>query len=124
MTCNATTPTLQKKWFINNFKTIKILNKNGRIAFQRHSILKYARGVSITKEAFLKMRDVTIVPGDSIELQSNVYLKDYGNEVYLTRYCFSMDDKRCNGGFFTFTPKEWINFWTNIRGSILECLNK
>ena len=124
MTCNATTPTLQKKWFINNFKTIKILNKNGRIAFQRHSIHKYARGLSITKEAFLKMIDVTIVPGDSIELQTNVHLKDYGNEVYLVKHCFSRDDKRCIGGFFTFTPKEWINFWTNIRGSIVECLNK
>ena len=123
MDCNATSPLSQKKWFINNFKTIKIVNKNDRVIFQRYSSHKYCRGLSISKDAFLKMTDITIVPGDSLELETNVYLKDYGNQVCLTKYCFSRDNKRCNGGFFSFTPKEWIYFWTNIRGSIVECLS-
>lgn len=112
-----------KKWFVNGFKTVKILgSKTGRVAFQRKN--KYTRGLSISKEAFLKMVDVTILPGDSLELEPNVFLKDYGNSVHMVKYCLTSDKKRCDGGFFSFTPKEWNYFWTKLRPKVLEQLNK
>ena len=113
---------LSKKWFLNDFKTIKILNKNGRVAFQRFN--KYSRGLSISKDAFLKMVDITIIPGDKMELEPNVFLRDYGNHIHMVKYCMTRDNKRCDGGFFTFTPKEWMYFWTRIRSEIIDSLDR
>lgn len=109
-------------WTFNDYKVIKVIDRNGRIAFQRKG--KYIRGLSISKEAFFKMEDVTIVPGKRMELESNVWLINYGNSINLVKYCLSGDGKQCDGGFFAFTPKEWIDFWMKIRSGIINYLNK
>lgn len=101
------------KWFFNDCKLVKIMPTSGRIAFQRKNN-HYTRGLSISKDAFLNMDDVTIVPGRRIELEPNVWLSNYGNAIHLVKYCLTQDQKQCNGGFFTFTPKEWIYFWTKM----------
>ena len=112
------------EWLFNDYKIVKIVkSKSPRIAFQRHGY-KYTRGLSITKEAFLKMEDVTIVPSMRIELEPNVFLTNYGTSIHLVKYCLTKDGKRCDGGFFTFTPKEWIFYWTNIRQCILTYLSR
>ena len=88
-----------------------------RVLFQRKG--KYLRGVSISKDAFLKMDDVTIVPNMEMELEPNVWLRNLGNQIHLVKYCLTRDNKRCDGGFFVFSPKEWMHFWKKLRPSIL-----
>ena len=110
------------KFLLNDYKVVKVIRGN-RIAFQR-KCNKYTRGLSISKDGFYKMEDDTITPGMELELESNVYLRNYGKQIYMVKYCMTRDAKRCDGGFFAFTPKEWIYFWTNIRTSLFEYLNK
>ena len=114
---------MDKKWLFDSYKVIKIFGPTDRIAFQRkHS--KYTRGLSISKDAFLKMEDVTITPGMRIELERNVWLSNYGNQIHMVKYCLTRDNKRCDGGFFSFTPKEWAYFWNTLRVAILRELEK
>ena len=109
-------------WTFDDYKVIKVIARNERIAFQR--IGKYVRGLSISKNAFLKMDDVTIVPGTRMELEPNVWLINYGKSINLVKYCVSKDGKQCDGGFFTFTPKEWNHFWTIIRIYVIDYFDK
>lgn len=117
MDTNARIRIQKNKWLFNDYKQIKIFGKDNRIAFQRKG--KYVRGVSISKEALLKMDDVSLTPGMQMELEPNVWLKNYGNGIQLTKYCITHDGKQCNGGFFIFTPKEWQSFWNSYRKEIL-----
>jgi hypothetical protein len=109
------------KWCFEDYKIIKVL-RNGRLAFQRKG--RYTRGISISKDAFLKMEDVTINSGMRMELESNVYLSNYGDRIQLIKYCVTSDGKQCNGGFFNFSLKEWIHFWTTIRKEVLNFYDK
>ena len=112
------------KYLLNDYKMVKVIRgKNTRIAFQR-KCNKYTRGLSISKDALGKMEDVTITPGMEVELESNVYLRNYGKQIHMVKYCMTKDAKRCDGGFFTFTPDEWIYFWTKIRAPLLDYVNK
>lgn len=113
------------KYLLNDYKVVKVMRRgnNSRIAFQR-KCNKYTRGLSISKDGLCKMEDVTITPGMEIELESNVYLKNYGKQIHMVKYCMTRDAKRCDGGFFAFTPGEWIYFWTNIRAPLIEYMNK
>ena len=106
------------KWFFNDHKVVKVA-KNSHVIFQRKGN-KYTRGLGISKDAFFKMEDVTIVPSMRIELEPEVWLINYGRSVHMVKYCLTRDKKRCNGGFFTFTPKEWNYFWTSIRQNIIK----
>lgn len=111
------------KWSFNDYKVVKVLGPTkDRIAFQRKG--KYTRGLSISRNAFLKMEDVTIVPGMEMELEPNIYLKHHDKSINLVKYCETSDHKRCDGGFFSFTTKEWIYFWTTMRKAIIEYLDK
>ena len=110
------------KWLFNSYKVIKLFASNDRIAFQRKC--KYTRGLSISKEAFLRMEDVTITPGMRIELEPNVWLSNYGNQIHMVKYCFTRDNKKCDGGFFSFTPKEWIYFWNTLRLEVLKQMER
>lgn len=114
--------TKSNKWLFNDYKTVKLLGTNGRIAFQRKG--KYTRGLSISNTAFLNMEDVTIEPGRRIELEPNVYLTNYGDQIHMVKYCLTADKKKCNGGFFTFTPTEWKYFWTKFRHDIVKALER
>ena len=110
------------KWLFDSYKVIKILGPNYRVAFQRKA--KYTRGLSISKDAFLKMEDVTITPGMRIELEPDVWLSNFGNQIHMVKYCVTRDHKRCDGGFFSFTAKEWIYFWNTLRVGILKELER
>ena len=110
------------KWSFDSYKIVKVLPRNGRIAFQRKGG-KYMRGLSISKDAFLKMEDITIIPDMRLELEPNVWLINYGNRIHLVKYCLTKDEKRCDGGFFYFTPKEWIYFWNELRRKIIDHCN-
>ena len=116
---------LEGKWHFNESKLIKVIKgkKRGyRVAFQCKG--KYTRGLSISKDAFLKMEDVTITPGMRMELDSNVWLTNYGKSVHLVKYCQTHDEQKCEGGYFSFTLKQWFYFWTNLRENIIDYLNK
>ena len=107
------------KWTFDDYKLVKfITGKKPRIAFQKKG--KYTRGLSITIDGFHKMEDVTITPGMEICLEKNVYLKQQGKCVVLKKLCHTHDNKPCDGGFFQFTMKEWLHFWTTMRHTIEE----
>ena len=109
--------------FENRDKIIKVIGKkNKRIRFQRKDV--YNRGVSISKDGLLTMEDVTITPGSRINLEPRIYLTNYGSYIHLVKYCFSEDKKQCEGGYFSFTPKEWFTFWTSIRNKIIDYCDK
>ena len=116
-------PLRNDKWVFNDYKLIKIIGAaKDRVAFQRKG--KYTRGLSISKDAFMKMEDVTITPGMKIEVEPNVFLSHYDKSINLLRLCHSADSKQCNGGFFSFTLKEWQQFWTTIRVAIIGYFEK
>lgn len=111
------------KWYFNDYKVVKIFGTAmDRIAFQRKG--KYVRGISITKDAFHKMEDVTIVPGEELSLGNNIYLKNRGKSIILVKYCQTSDNKCCEGGFFSFTQSEWMNFWMTMRPRIIAYWNE
>ena len=117
----------QRKWDIseNGKKVISLLRNGTRISFQRKGVSgNCSRGLTISGEAFRKMEDVTIEPSLSIEIDKNVFLSNYGNRVNLTKYCTTRDSKRCEGGFFYFTPKEWQRFFPTIRNKVLERIER
>lgn len=110
------------KWLFNTVKQVKVSRNKQRVLFQRKG--NYVRGLSISKEAFLRMEDVTIKPDMRIELEPNVWLINYGTDITLVKYCFTQDKQRCDGGFFKFTPMEWSFFWTHIRKEVMECFDQ
>ena len=111
------------KWLFNDYKIVKVIGAaKDRVAFQRKG--KYVRGISITKDAFRKMEDVTIVPGMEVVLENNVHLKNYGKNVNLVKYCETKDNKRCEGGFFSFSLNDWLYFWTVMRPGINAYFNE
>ena len=111
------------KWTFDEYKVIKVIGAaKDRIAFQRKG--KYTRGVSISKDAFMKMEDVTLTPGMEMILEDHLHLKNAGKSIYLIKYCKTRDNKQCEGGFFSFTPKEWMVFWTKLRKPIIDYLQK
>jgi len=103
-------------WNIGEKKIVKLM-KNGRVAFQQQKG-RYNRGLSLSKDAFLKMEDVSITPATRIELEPNVWLINYGQCIQLVKYCLTKDQKRCDGGIFFFTPKEWMMFWNKTQQQI------
>ena len=110
------------KWLFNDVKQVKVSPNKQRVLFQRKG--KYIRGLSISKEAFSRMEDVTIKPGMRIEVETNVWLSNYGKDITLVKYCLTRDNKRCDGGFFQFTPQEWSFYWRHIRKKVMEYFDK
>jgi len=111
----------QYKWSFDSYKVVKIIKASEKVSFQRKGNA-YNRGITISKDAFYKMDDVTLTPGLKIELEPNVVLSNYGNRISMVKYCLTHDQKRCEGGFFNFTSKEWLYFWDNLRGKIKQGL--
>ena len=106
------------KWCFDNYKIVKIIRASERISFQRKSN-RYNRGLTISKEAFLNMDDITLTPGRKIELEPNVVLmNDLPKRISLIKYCVTHDGKKCEGGLFNFSLKEWCYFWNKLRGEI------
>ena len=116
-------PSLHNKWYFNDYKLIKVFGMDDRIAFQRKGN-KYRRGVTLSKDAFRKLVDVSIVPGMQLELGPNLILSNLGKRIQLIKYCFTRDMKRCDGGFFYFTLSEWQYFFNKLRPEILERLSQ
>lgn len=110
------------KWLFNEVKQVKVSPNKQRLIFQKKG--KYIRGLSISKAAFSQMEDVTITPGMRLEVEPNVWLINYGTDITLVKHCLTHDNKRCDGGFFQFTPQEWSFFWTHIRGAIMDFFDK
>ena len=110
------------RWLKKKEKEIKVIPSTQRLSFRRTG--KYRRGLTISKDAFYKMDDVTITPGMRIELEPNVWLINYGVHINLVKYCMTADNKRCDGGFFSFKPSEWRDFWTNIRPKIMASYDR
>lgn len=106
----------QRTWRFHESKSIKIIGK-GRLCFQRKAN-KYMRSVTITQDGFNKMEDVSLIPGARLELEPNIILINYGTRIHLIKYCLTRDGKRCEGGFFYFTPKEWQTFWNDMYKAI------
>lgn len=114
---------LCNKWYFEDCKLIKLFGANDRIAFQRKGN-KYVRGVTLSKDAFLKMVDVSITPGMTMELEPNIVLRNLGKRIQMIKYCLTRDMKKCDGGFFYFTLSEWQYFWNKLRPEILERLSQ
>ena len=114
---------LTNKWYFTDYKLIKVFGKDNRIAFQRKGV-HYTRGVTLSKNAFLNMVDVTIVAGMKLELEPNLVLCNLGKRIQLIKYCLTRDMKKCDGGFFYFTLSEWQYFWNKLRPTILERLSQ
>ena len=111
------------KWCFDNYKIVKIIKTSERISFQRKGN-RYNRGVTISKEAFFKIDDITITPGCQIELEKNVVLmNDLPKRICLIKYCMTCDGKKCEGGLFNFTLKEWFHFWNTLREQIVKKLH-
>lgn len=110
------------KWNFNTYKQVKIIKTSNRISFQRKG--NYTRGLTISKDAFHNMDDVTITSGRRIQLEPEVWLINHGKEITLVKYCMTHDKKRCEGGYFVFTLKEWNYFWTIIRQHILQYFDR
>ena len=110
------------KWYFDEYKVIKILESSNRIAFQRKG--RYVRGVTISEDAFRNLSDVSIVPTSRQEIEKNTYIFNLGSRIQIIKYCFSRDGKRCEGGFFNFTPKEWQYFWISMRPKVINYLNE
>ena len=87
------------KWYFNDYKVIKVFGADQRIAFRRIGD-NYRRGVTLTKDAFRNMVDVTIVPGMKVQLDRNCLFISHGKRIQLIKYCFTRDKKKCDGGFF------------------------
>ena len=111
------------KWYFNDYKLIKVFGTNDRIAFHRKGN-HYTRGVTLSKDAFLNIIDVTITPGMKVELEPNVFLSNLGKRIQLIKYCLTRDNKRCDGGFFYFTLSEWQYFLNKLRPAIMERLSQ
>ena len=114
---------LCNKWYFEDYKLIKVFGADDRIAFQRKGN-KYTRGVTLSKDAFLKLVDVSITPGMTMELESNLVLRNLGKRIQMIKYCLTRDMKKCDGGFFYFTLSEWQYFWNKLRPEILERLSQ
>lgn len=114
---------LCNKWYFEDYKLIKVFGVDDRIAFQRKGN-KYTRGVTLSKDAFLKLVDVSISPGMTMELESNVVLRNLGKRIQMIKYCLTRDMKKCDGGFFYLTLSEWQYFWNKLRPEILERLSQ
>jgi len=111
------------QWTLGGNKFIRLYG--GKISFQRSTETDRHhrnRGIVIDSHSMLQMDDVSIDPNYYKWLNEKVLLKNDGKGVRLTKYCISSDDKRCNGGFFYFTPEEWQYFWKDIREEIVSRL--
>ena len=113
----------RNKWYFSDYKLIKVFGKDDRIGFQRKGN-KYTRGVTLSRDAFHKIEDVTITPGMKMELEPNVVLSNLGKRIQLIKYCLTRDMKKCDGGFFYFTLSEWQYFLNKLRPAILEQLSQ
>ena len=115
------------RWIIARDKYVKVFAKCGKVTFQRltkKDLNHRSRGVTLTKDAFLKMDDVSIAPASHVNLDKNIVLTNYGRTIQLTKYCFSKDNKQCDGALFFFTPSEWSHFWNGIRSNIIKRINE
>lgn len=118
---------VKTKWYLDEDerKVVRIIGDGSRIMFERKGMRSSnARGVTISANAFANMQDVSIKPDLSVELETNVFLRNYGHRIHLNKYCTMRDTKRCEGGFFYFTPSEWQLFWTTIRSKVLEKIDE
>ena len=107
-------------WRLSDKKTIKLFpSKNARVAFRKAAHNNTSRGLSISKEAFRRLHQLSIEICDGTDykpksrevlLDDNLYLKFYTNQVKMTRYCMTRDKKQCDGSFFLFDNDEWVNF--------------
>lgn len=116
-----------KRWSISSEKYVKVFGKRGNVTFQKmtkNDLNHRSRGVTISKDAFLKMDDVSFAPASHVNLDKNIVLTNYGRNIRLTKYCFSTDNKQCDGGLFLFTPIEWSYFWNTIQPKIVERLKE
>lgn len=110
----------QCSWRLSDNKTIKLFqSKFTRVAFQKTTQGKPSRGLSISKEAFCRLHNMTTDIYDAldykpkspqVQLDDNVFLIFYSNHVKLTRYCTTRDNKKCDAAFFIFNGDEWVNF--------------
>ena len=108
-------------WRLNERQTICMWHRSHKVSFQRKvegMRRTHYRSLRITRKAFEKLRDVTILPGHSILLDNNLELISYGKSIKLTRYCLSRDKRQCEGNIFIFTEQDWQTFWNEIRPAI------
>lgn len=111
------------QWKIKSNKFVKVFSGGRKITFQKttnEDKNHRSRGVTINENAFHHIEDVSINPTTSIDLDKNIVLKNCDGKIYLVKYCFSRDEKCCNGGLFIFTMEEWFYFWNVIRVKIFE----
>ena len=115
-------------WNISSNKFIKLFSGGRKVTFQKvttkNDTNHQSRGVTISDKIFHHLEDVSIDPSSSVALDKNITLKNCNGKIYLTKYCFSKDDKCCSGGLFIFTMDEWFYFFNTIRWKILEKLRE
>ena len=105
------------QWRLGDNKFIRLFGGKRKITFQKQTNSDRhhgSRGITIDVTSFLRMDDVSLHPNYCIELADNIFLKNNGRRIQLTKYCCSLDEKRSNGSFFNFTEAEWQYFWNRI----------
>ena len=93
---------------IDDNREIRVTKKG--VNFKRRQG-KYFRPLYLPFDAFNKMEDITKLPVKQLELSSNISLINLGNRIQLVKHCESRDGRRCEAGYFTFSPDEWQAFW-------------
>ena len=93
---------------IDDNREIRVTKKG--VNFKRRQG-KYFRSLYLDFDTFNKMEDITKLPVKRLELASNIALINLGDSIQLVKHCHSRDGKRCQAGFFTFSPDEWQAFW-------------
>lgn len=114
---------ITNQWRLADNKFIRLFHGGHRVSFQKRTYNDRhhrSRGLTIDAPTFLQMDDVSIYPDWCKELNGDVVLNNCGRCIQLTKYCFSSDQKRCNGGFFNFTEMEWQYFWNTIYPKIKQ----
>jgi len=110
-----------KQWRLGEDKFIRVIGE--KVSFQRQMCNVHqrhrSRGLTIDMHSFLQMDDASLQPCWQKWLNSNgVLLRNNGKCIQLIKYCYSSDNKCCNGGYFSFSESEWSYFWNTTRGDI------
>ena len=104
------------QWNLSDRKEVKLTTiRRPRVTFQWKKRNGQKRGVSISEEAFTHLSSLTNIPQNGcdydavkrFELDSQVSLCCYGDDVKLTRYYTSRDNKKIDGSFIIFNGEEW-----------------
>ena len=116
--------TNEGKWICDDYKVLTAVN-NSHVIFHLKGDKYRQSAISISKDAFFKMEDVSIVPGMRNVLEPQLWIESFGKFVRMVKLYLNRETMEwCNDEQFAFTPKEWNYFWTSVRPNIIKHFNE